>query len=131
VILIDSNVPMYLIGADHSHKIDAQRWLERLVADRELLVTDAEVLQELLHRYRAIERPDAIQPAFDALLSVVDRVLPVDLDAVGRAKDELLARWSLSARDAIHVAIMRQHGIDAILSFDRGFDVIPDIRRLG
>lgn len=131
MILIDSNVPMYLIGADHAHKIDAQRWLERLVADRELLVTDAEVLQEILHRYRAIGRRDAIQPAFDALLSVVDRVLPVDLEAVARAKDELLARWSLSVRDAIHVAIMRQHGVDAILSFDRGFDAIPDIRRLG
>lgn len=131
MIFVDSNVPMYLVGAIHPHKIDAQQWLERLVANRELLVTDAEVLQEILHRYRAIGRPDAIQPAFDALLSVVDQVLPVDLDAVTHARDELLGRWALSARDAIHIAIMRQHGIDAILSFDRGFDAIPGIRRLG
>jgi hypothetical protein len=33
-------------------------------------VTDAEVLQEILHRYVAIDRRDAIQPAFDALLGV-------------------------------------------------------------
>lgn len=58
-------------------------------------------------------------------------MLPVDLDAVTRARDELLGRWALSARDAIHIAIMRQHGIDAILSFDRGFDAIPGILRLG
>jgi hypothetical protein len=50
VILIDSNIPMYLIGAAHPHKADAQRLLEKLIADRERLVTDAEVLQEILHR---------------------------------------------------------------------------------
>lgn len=122
---------MYLIGADHPHKVDARRWLERLAADREALVTDAEVFQEVLHRYRAIDRSDAIQPAFDALLAIVDRVLPVGRETVAGAKDELLARWELSARDALHVAVMREHGIRRVLSFDRGFDRIPDIERLG
>jgi predicted nucleic acid-binding protein len=69
VILVDSNVPMYLIGASHPHKADAQRLLERLNGARERLVTDAEVMQEILHRYVAIDRRDAIQPAFDVLLS--------------------------------------------------------------
>lgn len=122
---------MYLIGADHPHKVDARRWLERLAADREALVTDAEVFQEVLHRYRAIDRSDAIQPAFDALLAIVDRVLPIGRETVAGAKDELLARWELSARDALHVAVMREHGIRRVLSFDRGFDRIPDIERLG
>ncbi len=53
---------MYLIGASHPHKTDAQRLLEKLVSNRERLVTDAEVFQEILHRYVAIDRPDAIQP---------------------------------------------------------------------
>jgi hypothetical protein len=43
------------IGAAHPHKVDAQRLLERQVSDRERLVTDAEVLQEILHRYVAID----------------------------------------------------------------------------
>ena len=131
MILVDSNVPMYLVGADHPHKVDAQRLLERLAMDREALVTDAEVLQEILHRYRAIDRPDAVQPAFDALLALVDRVLPVGRDTALRAKDELLARWNLSARDALHVAVMREHRVGRILSFDRGFDAVPGIERLG
>jgi predicted nucleic acid-binding protein len=63
VILVDSNVPMYLVGSPHPHKTDAQRLLERCIASRERLVTDAEVLQEILHRYVAIGRRDAIQPA--------------------------------------------------------------------
>jgi predicted nucleic acid-binding protein len=64
---------MYLVGAPHPHKADAQRLLEKLITDRQRLVTDAEVLQEILHRYVAIDRRDAIQPAFDALLGVVDQ----------------------------------------------------------
>ena len=70
MILVDSNIPMYLVGASHPHKIAAQRMLEKLIRDRERLTTDAEVLQEILHRYVAIDRRDAIQPAFDALLGV-------------------------------------------------------------
>ena len=130
MILLDSNVPMYLVGAAHAHKIDAQRALERFVADRQRLVTDAEVLQEILHRYAAIARRAAIQPAFDAILAVVDEVLPIDRDTVERAKAIVLARHQLSARDAIHVAVMERHGIGRILSFDNGFDGLPGIERL-
>jgi predicted nucleic acid-binding protein len=130
VILIDSNVPMYLVGAAHPHKIDAQRALERIVAERERLVTDAEVFQEILHRYVAIDRRDAIQPAFDVLAGVVDEVFPIDRAAAERAKAIVLARRPLSARDAIHVAVMEQHGVTRILSFDAGFGGIPGIQRL-
>jgi uncharacterized protein len=130
VIFIDSNIPMYLVGGPHPHKADARRWLEELVSGRERLVTDAEVLQEILHRYVSIARADAIQPAFDALLGLADDVFPVDRDAVERAKDVVQGRNGLPARDAVHVAIMQIHGIKRILSFDRAFDGFPGITRL-
>jgi predicted nucleic acid-binding protein len=130
VILVDSNVPMYLVGAPHIHKADAQRLLEKLISERQRLVTDAEVLQEILHRYGAIQRRDAIQLAFNALLGVVDEVLPIDRIAVERAKEILLGYTGLSARDAVHLAVMEHHGIDQILSFDSGFDQFPGITRL-
>ena len=78
--------------------------------DGEVLVTDAEVLQEILHRYVAIDRRDAIGPAFDALLGVVDEVFPVEREDVERAR-RLVQTTRLSARDAVHVAIMRRRGI--------------------
>jgi predicted nucleic acid-binding protein len=130
VILIDSNIPMYLVGAPHPHKTDAQRLLEKLVSDRQRLVTDAEVLQEILHRYTAINRRDAIQPAFDALLGIVDQVLPIDRAITERAKGIVLGRKKMSARDAVHVAVMEQHAIEQILTFDAGFDGFPGIKRL-
>ena len=130
MVFIDSNIPMYLIGAAHPHKTDAQRLLERCIALEQRLVTDAEVLQEILHRYAAIGRPDAIQPAFDALLDVADEVFPVERIDAEKAKDVLLGSKGLSARDALHVAIMRRYGVSEILSFDTGFDNCAGIKRL-
>lgn len=121
---------MYLVGSPHPHKADAQRLLEKLITDRERLVTDAEVLQEILHRYVAIDRRDAIQPAFDALLGLVDEVLSVDRGAVERAKQIVLGYRQLSARDAVHLSVMEQNGIHQILSFDSGLDAFPGITRL-
>jgi len=121
---------MYLIGAPHRHKADSQRLLEKLITDRQRLVTDAEVLQEILHRYVAIDRRDAIQPAFDALLGVVDQVLAVNATVVQHAKQIVLGYRQLSARDAVHLSVMEQNRIDQILSFDSGFDAFPRITRL-
>jgi predicted nucleic acid-binding protein len=130
MIFIDSNVPMYLIGSEHPHKIDAQQLLERCIADGERLVTDAEVFQEILHRYAAIKRKDAISPAFQAISGIVDEVFAVELRDVERAKDILLGTQRLSARDALHLAIMERNQIETILSFDAGFDEYPGITRL-
>jgi uncharacterized protein len=58
---------MYIVGAAHPHKVDSRRILEEKITDGERLVTDAEVFQEVLHRYSAISRLDAIQPAFEVL----------------------------------------------------------------
>jgi predicted nucleic acid-binding protein len=121
---------MYLIGADHPNKVTAQRLLEDLILAEERLVTDAEVLQEILHRYVAINRREAIQPAFDALLGVVDEIFSVDITIVEKAKEILLARKKISARDALHLAVMNHQRIHQIFTFDTGFDHIPDIERL-
>jgi uncharacterized protein len=52
------------------------------------------------------------------------------LPAVQRGKEVLLGYPQLSARDAIHLAVMEQQGIDRILSFDHAFDDFPGISRL-
>jgi predicted nucleic acid-binding protein len=130
MIFIDSNIPMYLVGASHPHKVDAQHLIERLLSEDEKLVTDAEVFQEILHRYVAIDRKDAIAPAFGILLELSDEVLPIDGDTVVRAKEIVLRGAGVSARDAIHLAVMARESIDRILTFDRGFDRHPGVRRI-
>ncbi len=78
----------------------------------------------------AIQRLDAIQPAFDALLGVVDEVLPIDLSIVEKAKAIVLGSVRLSARDTVHLDVMERHGIRKILSFDTGFDGYPGVERI-
>ncbi len=122
---------MYLVGAPHPHKLDAQLLVENALSAEERLLTDAEVLQEICHRYASIARRDMIQPAFDAILGVVDEVLAVEREDVETAKDILLRYTPLSARDAVHAAVMRRRGIDRIMTFDRGFDALPGLARVG
>ena len=64
------------------------------------------------------------------LLGVVDDVLAIDLDDARAAKDILLRYETMSARDAVHVAVIKRNGIDRIMSFDRGFDAHPGIERV-
>jgi predicted nucleic acid-binding protein len=130
LIFVDSNIPMYLVGAPHRHKTEAQVLLERLIAEGQRLVTDAEVLQEILHRYAAIERRDAIRPALRATLDIVDEVLPIGAEEVLRAAEIAENPAQISARDALHIAVMERHGIRAILSFDEDFDRWPGLQRI-
>ena len=120
---------MYLIGTVHAHKTDAQIVLERLIAGQRF-VTDAEVLQEILHRYTAIDRREAIGPALQVTLDIVHDVLPVEKGEVLRAAEILRNRARLSARDALHIAVMERHGIRSILSFDADFDGWPGLVRI-
>ncbi len=122
---------MYLVGKAHRHKADALRILDGLIVGEQRLVSDAEVLQKILHRYSAISRLDAIQPVFDALTSLVDEVFPIAQSDVESAKTIVLGSYGLSARDAVHVAVMRSHGITRIMSFDTAFDRFPGLERIG
>jgi predicted nucleic acid-binding protein len=130
MILVDANVPMYLIGDDIDRRRDARRLLEDAVADGEVLCSDVEVLQEILHRYASIDRRDKIEPAFNSLIAVTDVIYPIELLDVERARRLVLTTARLSARDALHVAVMQGRDIGRIMSFDRAFDGIPGIVRL-
>lgn len=121
---------MYLIGAAHPHKTEAQVILERLIAAGERLVTDAEVLQEILHRYTSIEKRQAIGPAFQVTLAIVDEVIPIEKAEVLRAGEIARNRARMSARDAVHIAVMERHGIRSILTFDADFDRWPGLQRV-
>jgi predicted nucleic acid-binding protein len=130
MIFIDSNIPMYLIGADHPNKSQSLELIERVIKARERLVTDAEVFQEILHRYDAIARREAIKAAYDLLLGIVDEVFAIDLLDLQRARDILLGTKDLSARDSLHAAVMERHGVEQIMSFDGGYDELTNITRI-
>jgi predicted nucleic acid-binding protein len=127
-VFVDSNIPMYLVGGEHPNKDRSRQLLEIAIAAREPLVTDVEAFQEILHRYVAIGRRQAIEPAWNALRRVVDEVHAIELADVERARDLVLTS-QLGARDALHAAVMQRHGVVEILTFDVAFDAVPGVRR--
>lgn len=130
VIFVDSNVPMYLVGAPHPNRDHLHGLLDELIRSRSRFVTDVEVYQEILHRYTTINRPDMIDPAFACLDGIADEIRAVGMAEIRAARAILESVDGLSARDALHVAVMRVAGVSRILTFDRGFDACPGIERL-
>ena len=130
MIFVDANIPIYLVGSAHPNQDRTRELIASLTQAGERFVTDIEVYQELLHRYAAIRRPEAIDVAFEALTRLVSDVLPYGLEEVFEAGALLRTTPGVSARDALHVAVMQRAGVTRILSFDRGFDAFPAIERL-
>lgn len=130
MIFVDSNVPMYLVGAPHPNKDRVRAVLDELILSRSRFVTDVEAYQEILHRYTAINRPDMIDPAFACMDGIVDKTLTFGMAEIRSARAILESVKGISARDALHVTVMRAAGVSRILTFDRSFDACQGIERL-
>ncbi len=128
---VDSVVFMYAFGADSPWRDTCAAFL-RAAAIRDLsVVTSVETLQEILHRYRSIRRPNELLPAYRGVVAAVRRVLPVTLPDIDEARGlgQIVApETGVSARDLVHAAAARRHGLSTIVTYDRGFASIPGIR---
>jgi len=92
--------------------------------------TSVEVVQEILHRFLAIRRPDLGVAMAREVVAAFRPLLPVT-HAVVERMPELVERYpTLTARDLVHVATCVQEGIGTIVSPDRGFDLVSELRRL-
>ena len=128
MIFIDSNVPMYLVGVPHPNRERIETFLRQ--RPDEDYVTSAEVYQEVLHRYAAINRRPAISDAFTLLDDIVNSVFAISRDEVEAARQVAETHPELSARDCLHLAVMAANGVSRILSFDDGFSDYSGVTRL-
>jgi len=103
-----------------------------VVANRpHLFVTDAEVLQELLHRYRSLglwEHGRQVLANFALIFR--DHVEPVFGSDIERAASFVDRYSAMSARDVLHLAVMQRLGIRLIVSADKDFSKVAEIERL-
>lgn len=129
MILLDANLFMYAAGADHPNKVPAARYLERVAADEVEAVIDAETLQEILHRYRAIRRWEDGRKVYDLAGTLVPVVLPITAALLDAARGLLDRHPDLMARDALHAAVALAHTGGAICSFDEDFDAVDGLTR--
>lgn len=130
MILVDANVLMYAARSEHPHKAPSVRFLRRVVAEEVEAAIDAETLQEILHRYRAIGRWQDGRQVYDLARILVPIVLPVTASILDAAR-ELLDRYpDVMARDALHAAVALEHTGGEIFSFDSDFDDIEGLNRV-
>jgi len=130
LIFVDSNIPMYVAGREHPNRDPARRFLENARSGSADLCTSVEVLQEILHRYVGLKRPDLAAEVYELFIEVCPVVLPVTLPDTDRAKGLIEGVTGISVRDAIHAAVMFNNEIAEIATFDSGFDQIPGLKRL-
>jgi hypothetical protein len=129
---LDANVPIFATGRAHPLK---ERCLDilALVGERpEAFLTDAEVLQELLHRYLALRMwPRPGLPIFERVVSLMrGRIEPIYGTDVEHAASLATEHPGLDARDLLHAAVMSRLGVTRIVSADAGFDQLQDFERL-
>lgn len=130
MVFVDSNIPMYVAGREHPHRASSQRFLETARAGDVEICTSTEVLQEILYRYSALKRLDLAGGVYDLFVQLCPVVLPVTLADTDRARRLVTDIEGISVRDAIHAAVMLNHDISEIATFDLGFDSIAGIRRV-
>ncbi len=121
---------MYAAGATHPHKKPSARLLERIARSELAATINAETLQEILHRYRAIKRWNDGRDVYDLSRQLFPSVVPISAEMLDRARALLDEHPSLMARDALHAAVVMHEGFEAICSYDRDFDVITTITRV-
>ncbi len=131
MILVDSNVLMYAGGAEHPNKALALAFLRRVAAGELEATVDAEVLQEIIHRYRALNRWPEGRAVYDLARGLFPEVLAVTGPVMDEAKRLADGDVAMSARDAVHAAVVVTYKLAGICTFDRDFDRIPQCPRVG
>ena len=126
-VFVDSNIPMYVAGRAHPLRDPARRFLERVRAGEVEACTSTEVLQEILYRYAGLRRLDLAKQVYELFVQLCAVVFPVDLADTDRAKDILCGGERVSARDAVHAAVMLNRDVTRIATFDRGFGAIAGV----
>ena len=130
MILVDANVLMYAVGRDHPNK-QASLTLLTKIANAEIEATiDAEILQEILHRYRSINRWEDGQRVYELAYRLFPNVLPITVEVMDQALRLMNENDSIQCRDAVHAGVVAAYKLEAILTFDSDFDRIPGLQRI-
>ena len=129
-LFVDANIPMYAEGRDSRFKAPSAEFMLAVARRQVDAVSDVEVLQEILHRYRAVGRQSQGFVVFQAFATTVRIFHSVVLADLWECRAILRRHRGLRPRDAIHAAVMRRNEIRTVISYDRHFDDLLDIKRV-
>lgn len=129
-VFIDTNIFIYASGDSHPYKNPSKYLLTKIAKNEIKAVINSEVLQEILYRYCVINDLARGFAIFDDCIHIIPLILPVNRQDMIRAREILSDYTSLQSRDAIHTAVMVNHGIKTIYSYDKHFDGLKEVKRI-
>jgi len=129
VILLDTNVLMYAVGGEHPLKDPCRRLIDAHGAGRIELTTTLEVLQEFAHvwaRRRPRDRTISMARLFAESLTIVT----TSEGDVDHGLELFVEHPRLSVLDTVLAAVALHHNAEALVSADRAFSAIPNLRHV-
>lgn len=127
---LDSSVFLYAAGKPHPLKEPCVAILEAVGRGDLDATASTEVVQEVLYvvsrrgnRRLAADLAESIMDLFPELLPVTAADMRLACRIVGSVE-------GVPSRDAVHAATMLNNGLVNIVTADRDFDRIPDVRRI-
>ena len=127
---LDANLILYALGGPHPLREPWIRILERIKLGKVHVLSNTEFLQEILHRYFSIGKPEIAETAYTSMIQLCQTVFPVSLEETHQALKLMKASPGITSPDAIHAATMINNGIREIISTDSYFDLITGIKRI-
>ena len=130
MIVLDTTVLAYAVGADHPLRAPCQR-LVSAIADAEILATTTvEVIQEFTHvRARRRDRKDAAELARD-FIELLSPLLVVEEPDLREGLRLFQESAGIGTFDAVLAAAAHAAGAEALVSADAGFSAIANIRHV-
>ena len=125
---IDSNIPIYALGADSPHREACLEILRQAARGKLELHASVELVQEVLfHRMRRTDAASALSQARMVMAACV--LHDFDQDVLGDAL-AMVERDALRGRDAVHAATALRAGFAEFVTIDSDFDAVSGLVRV-
>jgi uncharacterized protein len=130
MIVLDTSVLAYAAGADHPLREPCSRLLERVADGRLQATTTVEVIQEFAHVHAMRRGRRLVVRTARSFAQLLAPLLVVELTDLDAGLELFERRPSLGSFDAVLAAVTLSRGADALVSTDRGFASVPEVRHV-
>ncbi len=129
MLLLDANIPIYAEGREHIYRIPCRSILEQTKTWPHRYTIDVEALQEVLYVYSSRGELETGTGIIERLMACLPSIISITAAEITIAMRLMAETRNLSARDAIHAAVVIGHGLEGIVSADQDFDRVLGLRR--
>jgi hypothetical protein len=127
VIVLDTTVLLYAVGADHRFREPCRTLVRAITAGDVVATTTVEAIQEFAHvRARRRSRADAAELAH-AYLDLLSPLLVVEEAGLREGLRVFAAGTAIGSFDAVLAAATKAAGATALVSSDVAFATVPGI----